>query len=304
MKKVVVTGATSMLGMNLIELLLKENIEVIGIIRKNSNKKNTLPANCTVVECDLCNLAEYIPEVTDCDTFYHFSWEGTVAQERNDINLQIKNIQYTLDALTLAKKFGCKRFVGIGSQAEYGRVEGTVSNKTLTNPETAYGVAKLTAGQMSRIYAEDLGIEHIWTRVFSTYGRYDKIDTMVMTSIHKMLQGESPEYTKAEQMWDYLYSEDAAKAFYVVGEKGLAGETYCIGSGKTRKLCDYIKEIRNAINPNIELKLGQVSYMPKQVMNLCADISNLTKDTGFVPEIEFEEGIKHTISWYKEKQSK
>lgn len=96
---------------------------------------------------------------------------------------QLQNIQYTLDAVELASRIGCKKFVGAGSQAEYGRVEGVLSASTPVFPENGYGIAKLCAGQMSRILCEQKQIEHIWTRILSIYGPYDGENTMIMSSI-------------------------------------------------------------------------------------------------------------------------
>ena len=128
---------------------------------------------------------------------------------------------------------------------------------------------------------------------------------MIMSSIKTMIENAiSPEYTKGEQMWDYIYSKDVAKAFYLMGENGKNNSIYCIASGKSKPLYTYIEDIKNNINNNINLKLGSIPYSTKQVMSLYADISNLNKDTGFNPEYEFKDGIKETIKWYKESSDK
>lgn len=164
------------------------------------------------------------------------------------------------------------------------------------------GYGKLCANKLTNIYAHQLEIEHIWTRILSVYGPYDNPNTMIMTSIKYMIENNiSPKYTKAEQLWDYIYVDDVARALYLIGETGKKDTIYCLGSGKNKPLYKYIEEIKNQINPNIELNLGAKEYEKNQVMNLCADITNLTNDTGFVPEIEFEEGIKKTIEWYRDK---
>ena len=89
-------------------------------------------------------------------------------------------------------------------------------------------------------------------------------------------------------------------AFRLVAEKGKNGAVYCFGTGKTRKLKDFIIAIRDEINPDLEIGIGEIDYYPNQVMHLEADISNLTNDTGFVPKYSFEDGIKETIEWAKE----
>lgn len=300
MKKVVVTGATSMIGINFIQYALKKDIEVLAILRKNSSKKELLPKSdkIKILECELEEL-EKIEIEEEYDTFIHLAWGGPFIKHKNNAFIQNLNVKYTLDAVSLAKRMNCKKFIGAGSQAEYGRVEGNVKPETETNPENGYGIAKLCAGKLSRILAEQLEIEHIWIRILSVYGPYDKENTMVMSSIINMLNNESPEYTKAEQLWDYLYVEDMARALYLICEKGKNNSIYCIGSGNKRPLYQYIEAIRKQTNPKLELKIGAKEYEKNQVMNLCADISKLTEDTGFVPEIDFEEGIKRTINWYK-----
>lgn len=303
MKKVVITGATGMIGLNLINYLLKKEIEVLAVIRKNSSRKSLLPIynNLKVIECNLEELKNIKIEAK-YDTFIHLAWDGTFGDSRNNVQAQLKNIEYTLDAVRVAKELGCTKFIGAGSQAEYGRVEGLIAPNTSTNPENGYGMAKLCAGQLSRVLAKQLGIEHIWTRILSVYGPHDNDNTMVMSSIKEMLKNStSPYYTKAEQMWDYIYVEDVAKALYLIGENGKNNSIYCIGSGIQRPLYQYIQEIRDNINKSIKLNIGAKEYSENQVMNLCADITNLTKDTGFIPETKFEEGIIKTINYYKEK---
>lgn len=154
---------------------------------------------------------------------------------------------------------------------------------------------------MSRILANKYNINHIWTRIFSVYGPYDGQNTMVMNTIGTMIkEKKSPDYTKGEQMWDYIYSKDVAKALYLIGENGRNNSIYCIAQGESKLLKEYIKEIRDRIDKSIDLKLGTVPYNDKQVMNLQADIRNLKNDTGFSPEYTFREGISETIKWYKE----
>ena len=118
------------------------------------------------------------------------------------------------------------------------------------------------------------------------------------------MNNTSPEYTKGEQLWDYLFSEDVAKALFLLAVKGKNNETYCVANGNHEMLKDYIVQIKNAINKDIELKLGVIPYNEKQVMNLNVDVTKIKEQIGFVPENTFEEGIKKTIEWYKERGSK
>ena len=304
--RVVITGPTGAIGHALIEQCIKNGDEVLAICRKGSSRIKTLPqdSKVSVLELSLCDYEEYIKEAVapdvSYDVFYHFSWESTTGASRNDTDSQSLNIRYALSAVKLADFFGCKTFIGAGSQAEYGRVEGSLKPDTPTFPENGYGIAKLCAGQLTRILCGQLGIKHIWTRILSVYGPYDGENSMVISSLRKMIRGEEARFTKGEQEWDYLFSADAARAMYLIAQKGIGNKIYVIGSGKTRKLMDYINVMDKTADTAVHPVLGAVPYADKQVMYLCADISELTEDTGFVPETDFEEGIEKTVQYVKD----
>lgn len=302
MKRAIISGATGAVGTALTKVLVSKGVEVLVLCRENS-KRNENILEHPLVEKLYCSLEEleHLENHTGkkYDVFYHFAWNGTTGEARNDMYLQNENVKYTLDAVNVAHRFGCHTFIGAGSQAEYGRVEGVLTSSTPVFPENGYGIAKLCAGHMSRIQCEKHQMKHIWTRILSVYGPHDGEQSIVMSTIRNLLTGNRPTLTKGEQQWDYLYSIDAGRAMYALGEAGMHGKTYCIGNGNARPLVEYVKIMRDYIDPAAELGIGEIPYAPKQVMHLCADISELTVDTGFVPKYTFEEGIQETIEWYK-----
>lgn len=297
-KRIIITGPTGAIGIAIIQRCIEQNIEVLAICHKGSGRIKSIPEHSlvTVLEmdldeyscCDSTNEKKY-------DAFYHLAWNGTVGEARNDMQLQVKNIQYTLDAVKLAKRLGCHTFIGAGSQAEYGRVEGVLRPDTPAFPENGYGMAKLCAGQMSRSVCEQLGIGHIWVRILSVYGPYDGKNSMIMSSLRKMLHNEPTEYTKGEQLWDYLYSEDAAEAMLGLGTRGIHGKTYCLGSGEIHPLLWYIQIMHQMTNSTADLGIGKIPYGDKQVMHLQADISALQQDIEFMPKMSFKDGITKII---------
>ena len=143
-----------------------------------------------------------------------------------------------------------------------------------------------------------LGMRHIWVRILSVYGPYDGQGSMVMSTIRKLAGGGRAGFTPGEQMWDYLYSADAAAAMLLLAERGIHGKVYVLGSGQVKPLKDYILLIRQAVEEQIgsagELGLGDIPYSEKQVMYLGADLTELRQDTGFEPRVTFEEGIRIT----------
>jgi len=311
-KRAVITGATGMLGIALTNRLLDEGYEVIAVARPGSSRLNNIPSDdrITVVELALDDIS-YLPSdlkeegIEKADLFFHFAWDGTYGDSRNDVDIQLNNIKTSVDAVRAAAELGCSCFLGAGSQAEYGRVQDGIklAGDTPCNPENGYGMAKLAAGRLTRLEAGKLGIKHVWVRILSTFGPYDGAQTMVMSGIAKMAKGEKASYTKGEQMWDYLYCKDAAKAFYLAATQGKGNSVYTVGSGNVRPLREYITAIRDAVDPALDIGFGEVDYYPGQVMYLCADISALQKDTGFAPDYTFEEAVKETVKWYKEERS-
>lgn len=306
MKRIIVTGATSMIGIALIEECINNNVEVIAISRVKSSNLRRIPKSSLIkiIECNLDNIKELkdlIKEKVDC--FYHFAWEYTSKKDRNNSILQNKNIELTLNCIDIAKKLGCTSFVGAGSQAEYGRIDKEkISSTTLCNPDIAYGIAKYSAGKLGEILAKELDINYSWVRIFSVYGVYDSNETLISTLIKKMLKNEKIELTKGEQNWDYLFSEDSGRAFYSIGKYGSKQSIYCLGSGKTKKIYEYVNLIKKITNSKSEIVLGAIPYSNNQVMNLCADISDLTENVEFIPKISFESGVLKTIDWIKRMQ--
>lgn len=300
-----------MIGRFLIDELLSHGYGVTVIVRPESTRSEDLlrRSDIEVVEVSIKDygmLAERVKTGNSVfmhdkyDVFYHLAWANTFGESRNDVSSQAKNIEYALDAVYLADALGCKTFLGAGSQAEYGRVNGLLNADTPAFPENGYGIAKLAAGDLTRILAHQLGIKHVWARILSVYGPYDGLGTMISSVGSALLRGEIPELTPCEQTWDYLYAEDAACALYLAADKGTDGAVYCIGGGEGRPLLEYVSILRDEISPHASLRIGAKPYSEKQVMCLIADISDLTRDTGFLPKVPFEKGIKKTIDWLRE----
>lgn len=292
-----ITGASGMIGSSLAEVALDEGHEVVAIIRPGSKNKKNLPRSDRIVilECALSDL-KTLTSKERCDIFFHLAWEKTTVGGRDDVQIQSKNIEHTLNAVNVAHSWGASTFVGAGSQAEYGHVECKMRGDTPTNPESGYGIAKYAAGRLSRILCKQMGMRFCWTRILSVYGERDNYDSLIMYLIRTIMSGNVPELTKCDQIWDYVYSHDAAAALLNVGLRGRDGKTYCVGSGECRPLNEYVIDVRDSIDPSVEIKFGAKDYYPHQIMMLCADIHELTQDTGFIPKYSFREGISHTLS--------
>lgn len=301
-KKVMITGASGPLGSMLIRECIRNGVRVLAIVRPDSSKKGNIPVHdlVRIAECDITQidkLPAYIQETYD--VCFHLAWTHTKDEGRNNPFLQEENILATLKAALCAKELGCKVFIGTGSQAEYGVLNRKIDETTGEKPDTLYGIAKLAAGRLALEYCRQNGMRCNWVRIFSVYGPYENDCVFTAYVIRTLLRGEEPALTPCEQIWDYLYSEDAVHALWLVAERSKSSGIYCLGSGVARSIKEYALIIRNNINPNIPLGIGQKPYSKNQVMHLEADISKLKADTGFTPRFSFEEGIVKTIAWYR-----
>lgn len=256
-RSAVITGPTGAVGTALCKLLAQEQITVWAVVRPESKRSGHLKEidGVHIISCDASQLSQL--SGIEADAFFHLAWAKTTGQGRNDMPAQIRNIQYTIDAVYAASRLGCRVFIGAGSQAEYGRVEHALTPDTPCFPENGYGMAKLCAGQMSRTECEKLGIEHIWPRILSVYGPHDGMGSMVSSVIRTLLKGECPALTAGEQIWDFLYADDAARALYLLALYGKSGAVYPLGSGQARSLKDYITMLRDAIDPSLLLGFGE-----------------------------------------------
>lgn len=292
MKKIVVTGATGCVGSAVVRMALAKDIEVTCIVHEGSNRLGNIPQDkrVKIVECNLSDY-KYLQIEGQYDAFVHLSWEKTFGACRDDADVQMRNIQYTLDACHLAKRSGCKVFIGAGSQAEYGIKSTKLTPNMPVNPESGYGIAKYAAGKLSAMLCKSLGMRQNWVRILSVYGPNDGENTLISYVVRELKAGSSPELTQCEQIWDYLYADDAAEAILAIAERGKDGKAYPLGSGVGRQLSEYVEDIRQTINPSVPIIYGAIDYYPHQPMYLVADIQELTIDTGWVPTRRFRESI-------------
>ena len=300
-RRAVVTGGTGAVGVALCRHLLERGAEVWAVVNPASRRLSNLPEGVRVVPCDLGDLASLPSLITGpMDAFFHLGWAHTIGPGRNDAASQIENIRCAVEAARAAAALGCQVFVGAGSQAEHGPGGGLIRPDTPCAPVNGYGIAKLCAGQMTRLECARLGLKHCWVRILSVYGPHDGPLSVIPTIVTALLRGEKPSLTAGEQQWDFLYAGDAARGLLAVAERGRDGVVYPLGSGQTRQLREYFAIVRDAIDPGLPLGLGELPYPPGQAMLLQADLTALTADTGFVPQTAFEDGIRLTIESFRQ----
>jgi nucleoside-diphosphate-sugar epimerase len=295
-ERAIITGATGPLGIALIELLISKGIHVTAVVREGSSRVAYLPVSplIQVLETDLSKLMSLEKKMNQTyNVFFHLGWVFTANRlERDNVEMQQKNIQYTVDAINLARRLSCSVFIGAGSQSEYGIVNEKITDDTPLNPIEAYGVAKLSAMRVGIELCDKLGIRFGWLRILSMYGPYDRETTFISYCIKEFLNGCVPKLTLCEQEWDYIYSKDAALAFWLMYKNGKKNAVYPLSSGSSQPLKEYANTIRNVVSHKLTIAYGAIPYPKNQQMVLTADISKLMNDLSFIPQYTFEKGIR------------
>lgn len=302
MKKCIVTGATGFIGAALCRELLRESDEVFAVVRPKSARMHKLTdlqaddsaakTRLHVVEADLGRLGEALSEaLIRADVFFHLAWNGSSGAEREDFDIQQKNIAYTTEAIRAAKACGCTKFVGAGSQAEYGVVHGVASeDKTVPHPFMMYGAAKLAAYQMGRLLAAQCGIGFVWPRIYSVYGVGENSGTLISYLIETLKKGETPQLSPCKNMWNFLYIDDCVKILAALGKSGETEGIYNVASGDTRLLKEFVAELRDIVAPGVKLDFGARIADEKRTFWLEPDTGKL-KSVVKMEYVSFAEGV-------------
>jgi nucleoside-diphosphate-sugar epimerase len=299
-----VTGATGHLGSYFVRMLVGAEQEVAILLRQDSDlwrirdiQKSVVPIQGDLTHSTLWRdeFLKYGPEVV-----VHFGWDGITAEARDSGDQMTCNVVATLQLLELIRDAGVRVFVGAGSQAEYGPHPNRIRESSAANPESPYGVAKYCLSLLVSNYCDSVGIRGLWLRVFSVYGPMDNSHHMLPTLISNLLRGRHTPLTTAEQMWDYLHVEDAARAFYAAATSPDAHGVYNVASGEAVRLRTVIEMVRDEIDRSLPLTFGEIACGTGRVAHLEGDIEKLKRATGWSPQITIAQGIAQTVAWYKQ----
>jgi UDP-glucose 4-epimerase len=301
MARILVTGATGFIGSRVTRLLLTEGHTVAVLMRPQSDtwRISDVLSRLTVLRTDLAGLCEEPRAIHEFapEKVLHLAWIGVGNQDRNQPE-QLSNIRLSFELLRHATAAGCKVYVGLGSQAEYGPKGELLREDAACFPTTVYGAAKLCHCLEAEAFCRKHDVRFVWLRLFSSYGPGDDPSWMISYVTRSLLRGERPALTLGEQKWDFLYADDAAEAIVRAAESPLAQGVYNLGSGEAYPLRSVIEQIRDYIDPRLELGFGEVPYRADQVMWLQADISRLTADSGWHPRTSIQDGLRRVVDWH------
>ena len=204
------------------------------------------------------------------------------------------------------------RFHHISTDEVYGDLEGTTDLFTETTsyaPSSPYSASKASSDHLVRAWQRTYGLPTIVTNCSNNYGPYHFPEKLIPLVILNALDGKPlPIYGKGDQIRDWLFVEDHARALYQVVTRGVVGETYNIGGHNEKKnlqvvttICAILDELHPQANmqPYADL-ITFVQDRPGHDLRYAIDATKIAKELGWVPEETFETGIRKTVLWYLE----
>lgn len=301
--KYIITGATSFIGLELMDYLLAQHHQVVAVCRPDSKGLLEIPSNAEVVLAEMSEYGNLHKDINHADVFVNLAWGGTGHDGRNIQEVQKENVTCTVAAMFAADKMDCKVFVEAGSQAEYGTVLEKITEETPCHPFSEYGKAKLEVKNRLFELSEQLRIKYIHLRIFSLFGENDHPWTLVMSCIDKMLRNEPIDLSPCTQNWNFLYVKDAVKQIlglcdYALGSNTFQHEVFNIASDDTRMLKRFVEEMYSLTGSTSILNYGAVK--PVNIVSLNPDMTKTEKATRFISNHTFKDVINIIIQKYKD----
>jgi nucleoside-diphosphate-sugar epimerase len=229
------------------------------------------------------------------DIVIHSAWEGVGGASRAG-DIQFDNIRTTLLLADAAIAAGVGKFVGIGSQAEYGRFDRRITEDDLPQPTMLYGAAKLSACHLARQRTREAGVGFAWLRLFSVFGPGDNPNWLIPSVAASLVQGVAPRCTLGTQKWDYLHIDDVAMGTLAAAVTDRATGIFNLSSGAPVAVRAIIERLRDLAAPGLELSFGDVPFGPDQIMHLEGDNSRLQEATSWKPAVDTLEGLADVVA--------
>lgn len=303
MRKVLITGITGFLGSHIAENLIADNIQVIGLKRKDSDiwRCQEFAAKIHWVDIDDQGLFKNELLKHSFDTIVHGAWIGVESNERDNWLKQTKNIPFLVTLLAIAKEVGVSKFIFLGSQAEYGNINGRISENHTADALGAYGSIKLACLEIVKTFCKTNQIDWIWLRLFSLFGEKENEGWLIPSLIQSMKVDGQKDFTSGNQKYAYLYVKDFAMIINKIIMASVQSGIYNISSNEIRTIKSLIEDIKNYINPEFILNFGALDYRANQSMHIEGDIVKISSQIGEIEFTDYSIALQHTLNYYLKK---
>jgi nucleoside-diphosphate-sugar epimerase len=312
MKNYLVTGVAGFIGSALVRALLQRGDHVRGLDDFSTGKRENiagLESQFEFREGSLLDPAALAEACKGIDCIFHEaampSVPKSVAEPKRTNSV---NVEGTLNLLIAARDAGVKRVVYAASSSAYGDSEVLPKHEAMIpRPISPYAVQKLTGEHYMAVFAGVYGVETVSLRYFNIFGPRQDANSQYSAVLAKfitlMLQGKSPAiFGDGEQSRDFTFVDNAVKANLLAAgapAAEISGKVFNVATGSRFSLNQTYQMLQKIIGFP-----GPVQYAPVRagdIMHSLADISLARKHLGYSPDVSFEEGLKRTVEWYRER---
>ena len=327
MKKVIVTGGAGFIGSALIRHLVGNRLaEVVNLDKLTyaGNLESLQSVEKSPLyhfeQADICDPAavKRLFDEFQPDTIMHLAAESHVDRSIDDPLCFVKtNVLGTANLLQCALEYwrplpderkAAFRFQHISTDEVYGSLGATGFFKETTpyDPKSPYSASKASSDHLVRAWGHTFNLPVLISNCSNNYGPFHFPEKLIPLVILNALDGKQlPIYGKGENVRDWLYVEDHAKALWLINEKGVPGETYNIGGHNERTnlevvntICDILDDLRPKQQGKYSDQIVFVTDRPGHDLRYAIDSDKLQKDLGWRPEENFDTGIRKTVQWY------
>ncbi|MCX2481798.1 NAD-dependent epimerase/dehydratase family protein [Pedobacter sp. MC2016-15] len=300
MRKVLITGITGFIGSHLAEELISAGLEIVGLKRKESNTWRNRAYQDKIHWVDIDDegtYKEYLLSL-NLDIIIHSAWIGVEASDRDDWQQQAKNIGFLVDLLEVAKLSSVNKIIFLGSQAEYGTINGKVDESYIPDPSTAYASVKLACLQILKTYCKINGISWVWLRIFSVFGERENNNWLIPSTVKQMTTGFEMKLTGGEQKYAYMYVKDVASIITKIAMCEVQSDIYNISSSELRSIKSILESIKEYVKPDFKLDFGALPYRENQPMHIEGDCQKIRSQIGELQFTNFNVALKRTLDYY------
>lgn len=297
-KKVLITGITGFLGSQIAQELNDNGFELIAIKRNSSDLSRCSEFSENVNWIDLSdNWEEQIIDLKP-QIIIHSAWEGVGAVDRDNWQVQMNNLQLTLKLLSIAKEVNVEKFVGFGSQAEYGAFSGIIDEDYVIDPKSAYGLSKYLCSQTIKVFCEQNNMDWYWLRLFSFFGEKEASNWFIPTLIKNISENKPMDMTPGEQRYAYMYIGDLAAIIVKLVNSSANSGVYNLSSKQSVSLKEIVEKIINIINPiKPQVNFGAMPYRENQPMLIQGTVSKLEGEIGEFSETSLDVNLKNVVEY-------